>query len=163
MMNTPADVIAYSLALSRQMLGTFTADLNGADWLARSAQKANCAAWIIGHLVMTERRALTFAGVTDLPPLPAGFEQRFARDEHAAAAGDFGDTSILVPLFDQHRAMTIDYVKRATPEQLNKPLEKPTPRFGTVGEFAAFMAMHTMMHAGQITFIRRSLGRPPIV
>jgi uncharacterized damage-inducible protein DinB len=59
--------------------------------------------------------------------------------------------------------MTIDYIRRATPEQLNKPLEKPNPRFGTVGEFAAFMAMHVTMHAGQITIIRRALGRPPIM
>ena len=33
----------------------------------------------------------------------------------------------------------------------------------TLGELANFMALHATMHAGQITIIRRSLGRPPIV
>ena len=35
--------------------------------------------------------------------------------------------------------------------------------FATLGEMLNFMALHAAMHAGQITIIRRSLGRPPIV
>jgi hypothetical protein len=162
-MNTATEALAYSLNASKQMLDTHTADLKGDDWLHRICPKANCAAWIVGHLVLVERRVLTFAGVKDLPPLPEGFEKRFARDETAPGASDFGDTSVLVSLFDQHRSMTIDQVRRATPELLSKPLEKPNPRFGTVGEFIAFISLHVTMHAGQITYIRRSLGRPPII
>ena len=42
-------------------------------------------------------------------------------------------------------------------------MEKPHPMFATIGELANFMALHAAMHAGQVTIIRRSLGRPPIV
>jgi hypothetical protein len=162
-MNSPNDALVYGLAVSKQTLDAFIADFKGADWLHRVAPKANCAAWIVGHLVLTERRALTIGGVKDLPALPQGFEQRFARDETAPSASDFGDTSILVPLFDRFRSMTIEHVRGMTVAQLNQPLEKPNPRFGTVGEFIGYMAMHVSMHAGQISFIRRSLGRAPIV
>jgi hypothetical protein len=68
-----------------------------------------------------------------------------------------------MPLFNQHRERLIDAVRRATPEQLDKPLENPRPMFKTVGEMANFMALHVAMHAGQITMIRRSLGRPPLM
>jgi len=102
-------------------------------------------------------------GATDLPPLPDGFDKRFSRDEGCPQAGDFGDVATLMPLFNQHRERLIDTVRRATVEQLNKPLEKSMPMFKTLGEFANFMASHTAMHAGQVTTIRRSLGRPPIV
>src|SRR5439155_8133797 len=127
----------------------------------RSTPKANCAAWTIGHLILTDRRTLGRLGVSDLPPLPDGFDKRFSRDEGCPQAGDFGDVTILMPLFNQHRGMLIDTVKRATLEQLNQPLEHQM--FNTVGEMANFMGMHTAMHAGQLTIIRRSLGRPPIV
>jgi hypothetical protein len=35
--------------------------------------------------------------------------------------------------------------------------------FKTPGQLAHFMAIHTTMHAGQISMIRRSLGRPPVI
>ena len=52
--------------------------------------------------------------------------------------------------------------KKAPAEKLNQALEKPNPLFGTLGQMANFMAQHATMHAGQITMIRRGLGRPPI-
>jgi uncharacterized damage-inducible protein DinB len=66
-------------------------------------------------------------------------------------------------LFDQHHNRAIDTVRAATPQQLDQPLDKPHPMFKSVGEFANFAAAHAVMHAGQLTIIRRSLGRPPVV
>ena len=50
-------------------------------------------AWIIGHLVISERSALGRVGMKDLPPLPEGFEKRFARDAETAQAQSFGDVA----------------------------------------------------------------------
>jgi uncharacterized damage-inducible protein DinB len=161
-MQTPNDVIAHSLATSQTMLQRFTADLSPQEYLHRPAEKANCTAWLIGHLALSERRALTMLGAADLPALPGGFDKRFSREAGCPEAAEFGDVTTLMPIFDQHRQRLIDAVRRATPEQLNKPLEKPMPMFKTVGEFVNFMAIHAVMHAGQITIIRRSLGRPPM-
>ena len=83
-MNNAIDAVVFSLSASQRMLDFFTADLKGPDWLHRPCPKANCAAWIVGHLVMAERRVLTNFGVADLPALPDGFEKRFARDETVA-------------------------------------------------------------------------------
>lgn len=162
-MNTPGEASAYAVTAARKMLDLYMSDMSGADWLHRTSPTANCAAWTVGHLVLSARRAMTLLQVSDLPPLPEGFEKRFVRDEFAPGAGDFGDTSILMPLFDQCHEMLADTLRRSGPEALNKPLTNPNPRFGTVGEFATFMALHAAMHAGQITLIRRSLGRPPII
>ena len=160
---TPNDIIAKALAGSQALLHRYTADLTPQEYLHRPSPKANCAAWTIGHLVLTDRRCLGTLGVTDLPALPEGFEKIFGRDEASAQAATFGDVSILMPLFDQHRNRLIEAVKSAPAEQLSKALEKPHPMFASAGEQAMFMALHTSMHAGQITLIRRSLGRPPIV
>ena len=162
-MPTATDIIVKGLTSSQMMVHRYADDLKGDEFLHRPTAKANCAAWTIGHLVLSDRSCLTRFGVTDLPPLPDGFEKRFSRDEGCPQAGEFGDLSVLLPLFDQHRARLIDAVKRATPEQLDRPVEKPHPMFANAAELAQFMTIHTMMHAGQLTTIRRSLGRPPVM
>ncbi|MDB5301025.1 MAG: DinB superfamily protein [Phycisphaerales bacterium] len=154
--------IVSALANSQFMLDRFIADLTPAEYLHRPTPKANCPAWTVGHLILTDRRTAARFGA-EMPGLPEGFEQRFARDEHAPAAADYGDVSGLRALFNETRGRLIDVVKRATPEVLNQPLENVHPRFKTVGEMALFMAIHTSMHAGQITIIRRCLGRPPLI
>jgi hypothetical protein len=162
-MPTANDVIVHSLETSLLVLGRFCDDLETDEFLHRITPKANCAAWTVGHLIVSERSALKAFGVP-LPPLPDdGFEKRFSRDEGCPQAGDFGDVTILMPLLRQHRAALIDAVKRATAEQLDRPLEKPHPVFGTAGQLANFIAFHSIMHAGQISQIRRHLGRPPVM
>ncbi len=112
--------------------------------------------------MLTDRRALTMIGFNDLPLLPDGFEVRFSREPNAFSAAEFGDPSILMPLFDKHRDLLIENAKRLTPETLEAPVPKPSPRLKDIGEFLLFMGMHVVVHAGQISTIRRSLGRPPL-
>jgi hypothetical protein len=166
-MNSPIDTLLYSLEASRMMFNRFTEDLKPSDYLYRPTPKANCAAWLIGHLVMAERR---FGQRVDCkcPPLPDGFEKRYARDETAPFAADFGDVMILRPLFNSHRDATIAAVRAFPVSRLNEPAAPagPTPvpsPFKTIGESVQFMCFHQVMHTGQITTIRRCLGRPPIV
>jgi hypothetical protein len=160
-MPTATDAIVFALATSQVMLRRLMADMTPQDYLHRPTPQANCAAWIIGHLTLSERAALKALG-GPLPELPEGYERRFSRDEGCPQAAEFGDTSRLVDLFDEHRTRLIAAVRAATPEQLAKPLDKPRPLFSTVGEMAQFMALHGAMHAGQISMIRRTLGRPPL-
>ena len=157
------DIIVHSLTVSHMVMNRYTADLTPAEYLHRPAPKANCAAWVIGHLTLSERNALRALGAP-LPELPAGYEHRFSLAEGCPTADEFGDVTVLMPLFNEHRTRLMYAVKRATPEQLATPLEKPRPPvFTTAGDLANFMAVHSAMHAGQLTMIRRSLGRPPIM
>jgi DinB superfamily len=144
------------------MLQRFVADLSPADYLHRISPEANCAAWIIGHLVLSERNVMKRLGL-NLPQLPEGFEKQFSRDAGCPQANEFGDVTKLMPMFNEHRTMLIDAIKKATPQQLDQPLDKPFPLFNTVGELANFYGAHTAMHAGHISLIRRHLGRPPVV
>ena len=163
--NSAGEAIAHSLRGSKGLLHRYTQDLTPTEFLHRPAPKANCTAWLIGHLTLSDRSALKALGIAGeaLPKLPDGYEKRFSRDEGCPQAGEFGDVSVLLPLFDEHRDLLIQTVERASPEQLNRPLETSRPMFSTPGELAGFMSLHTAMNAGQITIIRRSLGRPPII
>ena len=170
-MPTANDVIVHSLTVARMMLHRFVDDLAPAEYLHRTTAKANCTAWLIGHLTLTYRRAITLlcgaggapATPAELPPLPDGYETQFSRDEGCPTAETFGDVATLMPLFDVHSRLLIEALQRIPPDQLDKPLEKPGALFKTLAEYANFMGHHVLMHTGQITLIRRSLGKPPIV
>ena len=162
-MPTANDVIVHTLTRSKLMLKLYTQDLKPAEYLYRASEKANCVAWLLGHLALSDRTVLERLGSRDLPELPDGFAKRFSRDAGCPQADDFGDVSILWPLFEKHRDMLIATVQRAPQELLDKPMEKPHPMFGNLGELVNFIALHSAMHAGQITLIRRSLGYPPLV
>jgi len=109
-----------------------------------------------------DRRALGLAGFTDLPELPAGFETKFGRDANAPHAQTFGDSTSLVPMFDRHRELLMTAIANLPESKFDETLPNPNPRFKTYGEFFAFMAYHVIVHCGQISTIRRSLGRPPL-
>jgi hypothetical protein len=159
---TANDAIAFALTTGQALLKRYVADLTAEEYLHRPSPKANCTAWLIGHLTLSDRNLLKRLGAP-LPELPEGFEHRFSRDEGCPQAGEFGDVSGLMPLFDEHHNRLVAAVRAAPSELLDKPLDKPHPMFSTVGEVAAFMALHGAMHAGQITIIRRSLGKPPLI
>lgn len=154
--------LQFALETSRRMLHMFVDDLTPAERLHRLCPEANCVDWLVGHLILTEQR---FHAVFEAksPPLPEGFDKRFARDETAPKQADYGDTSGLMKLFDQQREVTIEKVCQFNNEQLIVPLLKPHPRFSTLGEAAIFCSLHLQTHAGQISMIRRSLGRPPVI
>jgi uncharacterized damage-inducible protein DinB len=159
------EVLAHTLTGSSKLLTRFCEDLRPEEYLHRPTGGANCAAWVIGHLVMTDRSALTRLGTSsgDLPALPEGFEQRFSRNAEAPQAATFDDVLLLLPLFHKHRDLLIGRVRSLPADVLERTLEKPHPMFSTVWEMLNFLGLHITMHAGQISTIRRSLGRPPMM
>lgn len=157
------DILVHGLQTSKMMLRFFTEDFKPDEYLHRPTEKSNCAAWVIGHLTLTDRSVAKALGATDLPELPAGFEKQFSRDEGCPQASSFGDASALWPIFEKHRDLLVASVHRASIEQLDQPASRQTPMYKTVGEMIDFISLHTGVHTGQITIIRRSLGRPPLV
>jgi predicted ATPase len=128
-MKTVNDSILYSLKLSKGMLDALTADLKDGDWDHRAVPGSNCAAWLVGHLILVERRALGLAGLTILPELPAGFETAFGREGEAPKAASYGDSSNLIPMFDSHRDMLVTAVANLPPTSLRKPCPSPARGF----------------------------------
>jgi DinB superfamily len=159
---TTNQTIIYGLTTSKGMLDALTADLKAGEWDHRATPGSNCTAWLVGHLIMADRRALALAGVTDLPPLPEGFETKFGREANAPQAATYGDASALMPMFDQLRDKLCAVISELPASKFDEPLAKPNARFKTVSEFFVFMGLHVIMHCGQISTIRRSLGRPPL-
>jgi uncharacterized damage-inducible protein DinB len=164
MFSTPQEAIAFGLKTSKLMFHRFIDDLNAEEFNHRPCLGANSAAWIVGHLTSTDRSLLERIGVRELPEVPQGFPDRFATTKAAATGtqADFGPPNDLVRLFDQHRDLLIEQIKKTPLERLTERPNMQTPLFSDRGESLLFMALHTAMHLGQLSTIRRSLGRPPV-
>ena len=161
---TTNQLLATGLRVSGGMIEGMAGELSAAELLHRPCGGANCAAWIVGHMILVDRSMMKRLGVdeSDLPPLADDFTTRFGRDEHAPKRDDYGDTSSLVADFRRGRALFAQKVESADAARLDAALENPSPRFKTVGEMANFAATHSGLHAGHLSTIRRSLGRPPL-
>ena len=162
-MNQANEALALGINHATAVVMRYTEDLKGDEWTHRPCASANCAAWTLGHLIIAARGMMTRAGATDLPPLPDGFEKRFGRGEDAPKANDFGDTNILRPLFKDTHDRFAAMARELSQEQLDKVINADHPFFKNVGTMFAFAPVHIGTHAGQITIMRRSLGRPPLM
>lgn len=163
MIATPNDAIAFALTASHTRFHAFVDDLKPGEFEAQPIPGVNSVAWMLGHLALTDRRIVGLLGGM-APPLPDGFEERFKTTKRAAVEQKgLGDPAELLGVFDAHRRALIAAVRAASPAALAAPMPNPHPLFGTVGEAAAFMAVHLGLHAGQVTVIRRALGYPPLL
>lgn len=164
MFTKPQEAIAYSLRSSKLMFHRYLDDLKPEEFQHRPCLGANNASWIVGHLTCIDRAQLEKLGVSNLPELPAGFTDRFATTKAAATGtnADFGNPSDLIRHFDEHRDLLIKTVEHLPTNVLTSPPPQNSPLFSDRGESLLFVGQHTALHLGQLSIIRRSLGRPPL-
>jgi hypothetical protein len=155
------DPLVYSMKTTRWLVENMCKELTPQQLLHRPCPEANSAAWIIGHLTFVDHAMLKELLGPEAPPLPEGYE-RFAPKSDPTKAIDFGDTSTLLPSFLAMRDRLIAVTEKLDPAALAAPVNKPNPRFSTRWQFLALCGFHTGMHAGQLSTIRRTLGKPAL-
>lgn len=155
------DAIKYSLSSNMWVLKTYLADLSDADLLMRPAPNANHTAWQLGHLIVGEVGLLAGIGCKTAT-LPAGFEQKHAKD----TCGNDSPAAFLkkqeyLDLFEKVREGTLAALEAMPEADLDKPTSGPLKDFApTNGAMFLLVANHILMHAGQMTVLRRKLGKP---
>ncbi|MGN6507667.1 MAG: DinB family protein [Tepidisphaeraceae bacterium] len=155
------DLAVVSLQRSAQFFHGFVDDLSPEDFKHVHAPGANAPAWIVAHLLAVEYMMLGLL-TQDRPALPEGFDpQRFGRGSAYDPSADV-DPAALLPFFDRLRDRTIEVVRAMPASEFDRKLPNISPRFSTVGELIAVMGVHVALHAGQLSGIRRSLGKPAL-
>jgi hypothetical protein len=161
---TPNEVIASGYRMAQRMVHGFVDDLTADEFSHQPLSGANCAAWIVGHLALAARRTAERLGATDLPVLTEEFIGRYSQTKKPAVVqSDLGEKEELLALFDGFCLKLIEAVQKLPPEALTGPAP-PTLRFTTnAGEALLFGSLHISMHCGQLSTIRRGLGKPPVM
>jgi hypothetical protein len=141
-------------------------DLSDADLLIRPVPGAHHIAWQLGHVISAEVQIVKGQlPQTPYPELPAGFAEQHSKE---VAMKDpptgYLTKAQYLDLFDKVRAATLAAVSRLSDAELDKPTEGRLKEFfPTLGNVMFLAANHPMMHVGQITVVRRKLGKPVLI
>lgn len=160
---TYQEAIQHNLKLAKMLLHRYVDDLTPAEFLHQPVPGANHAAWVVGHLARTARIACERLGLESLPTLPEGWKEQFAATRQAATTDQpQGNPAELLRLFDQHHDLIAAAAPSVPAAKFAEPPPITSPLFENMGEFLHFLGMHVALHAGQLSTVRRSLGKPPV-
>lgn len=156
------DVLRSSFARSQMVTSMLVADLTDSEIMQRPVPEANHIAWQLGHLV----GSLAFFGEAirpgSMPPLPTGFSEQHDK----ANAGNDDPAAFLtkdeyVRLLDQQRAAMLALLDTLEESDFTADSPEPLRDYApTVIDMIGLSAEHEMMHSGQISVLRRKLGKP---
>ena len=161
---TPNDVIAGGYRMAGLLMRRMTDDLTADEFRHQPVPGANSAAWVVGHLAVTLRKTAERLGATDLPAVEPGLVEKLATTKKPAGEqSDLGDPVALLKVFDVCLDKVIAAVRSIPAETLAGPPSLPGPFATNYAEGLLFGALHIAMHSGQLSTVRRSLGKPPVV
>ena len=155
------DLIKYSIDLASQVCQGSINDLSDKELLHRPAPACNHINWQIGHLIMAEHGMLSKEFPQEIPPLPAGFAEKYTKE---TSKNDdpkaFATKAELLEIHGKQRAAALAVLDKLSDADLDRKLEGWAPHVAAL--FDSGCAGHWMMHVGQWHVIRRQLGRPPM-
>jgi hypothetical protein len=161
---TANELLAGGYRMGREMVHRMCDDLTESEFHHQPVPGANCPAWIVGHLAVVIRRTAERLGATGLPELTEEFVGRFsASKKPAGEQAELGTKAELLALLDVSTDKLMEAVGKLPADSLSGPPAGRTPFATTYGEAVLFGAMHVTLHCGQLSTIRRSLGKPPLV
>ncbi len=155
------DAILNQLRSSEGLLINLLQDLSDADLLVRPVPGANHIAWQLGHLIGADAGIQKALGARPYE-LPAGFaEQHDKSTAQVDPPKGFSTKAVYLDLLHKVRARTIERVAEMSEADFDKPNEGKMAQWApNQGALALLAASHWVMHLGQITVVRRKLGKP---
>ena len=156
------DVLRSSFGRSQMVTTMLIADLSDADIMQRPATGANHIAWQLGHLASSLNYFGDAIKPESMPPLPEGFA-----DQHSKETASNDDPAAFlkkdeyVRLLDQQRAAMLSLLDTLQDDDLVAGAPEDMRNFAPqVVDMVGLAAEHEMMHSGQISVLRRKLGKP---
>jgi hypothetical protein len=137
-------------------------DLSDAEWMRRPHARCNHINWQVGHLIQAEHEMIEAIAPGSMPPLPAGFAEKYARETQGIDdPSKFLSKAELLAAHAQQRAATKAVLARMSESDLDRATG--VDYAPTVGSMLSLQGSHWLMHAGQWVIVRRELGKPILI
>lgn len=160
-MATVKDVLKHNMAMGREILLGALDGLEDAELLKRSVPNANHTAWQLGHVIASEHAIMSGVG-QKMRPLPDGFAE--AHGKESASSNDprqFKTKAEYLALLQTVREDSLKALESLSDADLDRPgPESMRAYIPTVMAAFNLLGGHEMIHSGQITPVRRLLGKP---
>jgi len=155
------DAIKIGIDMGKFISVGYLEDLTDQELFHRPAKVANHINWQLGHLIASEHDMTEKVAPGSMPPLPAGFAEKYTKDTAASDdATKFLRKADLLKVFEEQRAASLKALDKLSEADLDKPTGvEYAPNVGTM---FSMHGTHWVMHAGQWAVVRRQLGRKPM-
>ncbi len=157
--------IKASLESTGSLLKMYLDGFTDADMFVRPVPAANHAAWQVGQVIVGDKMLIE-EQLPDakFPELPPGSVELYGKEGAKKDGPDgFLTKDAYVSLFDATRSAVVAALEGLTDADLDRPTKGNMASFApTLGDVFLLVANHTLMHGGQLTVIRRLLGKPVI-
>ena len=161
---TPNELLAAGYRMGLRMVHMMCDDMTAEEFRHQPVPGANSPAWVVGHLAVVARRSADRLGATGLPVLTEEYIARFSTTKKPAGAqAELGEKAELLALLDVCVEKLTDAVRKLPAEALTQPPPTAGPFATNYAEAVFFGSLHITMHCGQLSTVRRSLGKPPVV
>jgi uncharacterized damage-inducible protein DinB len=158
----PKDVIRGDFDRSKMVTEMLLAELSDTDIMQRPAPGANHIAWQLGHLVSSTHHLGESVQAGSMPSLPEGFDEKHSKE--AATSDDaaaFLKKDEYIALLNEQRDGIVKLLGEIDESRLDEDAPEAMRSYAPkIADLLGLTAAHEMMHSGQITVLRRKLGKP---
>lgn len=153
----------FVLDFARKATDGFLTGIEGDAFYTLFAEGGGNAAYIVGHIALTDDMTLHMLAGRDLIFNEAEQKLFGGGAEPTAIAADYPPQAELMQKYTDVRAALIEFYKGMSDDELVMPVEGDWAQFGdTRAKLMTSLAWHEAMHAGQLTVIRRQLAMPRV-
>jgi hypothetical protein len=155
------ELIKKTIDMGHSVCMAYLTDLTDAQLMLRPAPGVNHINWQLGHLIVSENYHSNLVIAGKMPPLPAGFAAKYAKD--TATSDDpkaFCSKEELLKVAADQRAGTLAILGAVSDAELDA--NSGLSYCPTKAELLALEGTHWLMHCGQWAVVRRQLGKPPL-
>lgn len=157
------DLLRSQIQLSKQMTTALLTDMLDAPMTFPTAKGGNHPVWVAGHLAYSEANLVNHILLGDTNPLIDWKELFAGGSEPTADADSYPPLADLLAKWEEAHAFTLKTLDSFSNEDLDKPSANCPPEraeiIGNYGKVLAIVAIHPMMHYGQVADSRRVAGR----
>lgn len=156
-----SDAIKLGLDTAQMVTMAYLGDLSDDDMLKRPHPQCNHINWQVGHLIESEHAMGKMVNPSQ-PALPAGFAEKYSRDN--AMHDDpskFCTKDELMAAYQTQRDAVIAALSKTNDSDWQK--ETGVSYAPTVASLFTMIGGHWLMHCGQWVIVRRQLNKPVVI
>jgi len=150
------DVLRGALQMSDQLVTKMLEDMRDAPLTQPTSRGGNHPLWVIGHLTFTEG-ALYQMISGEMNPVENWGRLFAGGSEPNSEASRYPTFDEVIGKYRQLQAANLERLD----DMDDAALDRPQRNFGKVGQAFMAIAMHRMLHLGQVADARRVAGRKP--
>ncbi len=157
------DLIRFQIQTSKKITAGLLADMLDMPLAFPTSNGGNHPTWVAGHLAYSESNLIHHVMLGNTNPLIEWKSLFGGGSEPTADADSYPALGDLLAKWDEVHAHTLQTLDSLSDADLEKPAANSPPGredfIGTYGKVLSLVAMHPLMHRGQVSDSRRALGR----